>query len=230
MSRIDDINALLKRADELYLKIESGYNNSLHSQKISSDLKIDIKDYVGHLRSVLDYLAGEIVIKHCPNANLNNKLYFPISSDRAKFDKIIKKSYPDLIINSKVLHDYLESIQPYNNGNDWLSNFNEINNKNKHNKLVEQVRTEIKRVNVKTQGIGSVSWIPESIRFGPGVYIGDIPVNSITQMPQQSPRQIVTVENWVDFKFEGLGISALQLLKEVLSQIKAVFKEVQSHL
>ena len=46
MSRIDDINALLKRVDELYPKIESGYNDSLHAQKISSDLKIDINFYL----------------------------------------------------------------------------------------------------------------------------------------------------------------------------------------
>ncbi|MBL1278846.1 MAG: hypothetical protein COA33_001135, partial [Fluviicola sp.] len=86
MSRIDDINALIGRADELLPKVQSDYESSLHDQSISSELKIDIKDLVGHLRSILDYLAHDIRDTHCPTANANNNLYFPIRNDRTNFD------------------------------------------------------------------------------------------------------------------------------------------------
>ena len=77
----------------------------------------------------------------------------------------------------------LESVQPYQPGFNWLSQFNKLNNENKHGNLVEQTRKETHRVDVKTQGGGGVSWNPANVRFGPGVFIGGVPINPATQMP-----------------------------------------------
>jgi|AntAceMinimDraft_17_1070374.scaffolds.fasta_scaffold107789_1 hypothetical protein len=231
MSRIDDINALIGRADKLLPQMESDYENTLHDQTISSELKIDIKDLVGHLRSILDYLAHDIRDKHCPTANSNNNLYFPIRSDRASFDNYINSAYPDLTVNCSDIYDFLESIQSYHgNGNEWLTQFNKLNNENKHEQLVEQTRTESKRVNVDIQGGGSVNWDPSAVKFRSGVFIGRVPVNPNTQMPQQSSTQTVTVTTWVDFKFDGINVSALGLLKESVSRIKEIVTEVNKNL
>lgn len=229
MSRIDDINALLDRADKLFPKMENDYNDSLHSKSISSDIKIDIKDFFGHLRSILDYLAHDIRDKHCPSANSSDDLYFPIRSDRTKFDNYINRAYPDLSTNCPDLYAYLESIQFYN-GNDWLSHFNDLNNTNKHEKLVEQTRTETERIDVQIKGGGSVNWDPSAVTFGPGVFIGGVPVNPQTQMPQPSSSQTVTRQIWVDFKFEDINVSALQLLKQSLDGIKGIVRECTKHL
>jgi hypothetical protein len=64
MSRKDDIEALLKRAVRALPKIRSEYDKALHDKTISADLRIDIKDYFSNLRSVLDYLAHDIVDKY----------------------------------------------------------------------------------------------------------------------------------------------------------------------
>ncbi|MBP6908294.1 MAG: hypothetical protein KBB75_00525 [Candidatus Pacebacteria bacterium] len=158
MTRKDDIEALLERAEKAELKLTEEYNKSLHDKTISSDLKIDIKDYFSNLRSILDYLAHNIVEKYCPNADPKDRLYFPIGSDQSSFEGIMRKSYPDLSLSSAKVYSILENIQPYQKPeNRWLSSFNKINNENKHSQLTPQKRTETKRVNVQINNGGSVS-------------------------------------------------------------------------
>jgi hypothetical protein len=60
------------------------------------------------------------------------------------------------------------------------------------------------------------------VRFGSGVLIGGVPVDPSTQMPVADPRLKVTKTIWVDFQFDGIGGSAIQLLREALSGVKAI--------
>jgi hypothetical protein len=227
MNRQLDINALLNRADKLLPKMENDYNNSLHAKSVSADLKIDIKDFVGHLRSALDYLAHDIRDEFCPTANKNDDLYFPIRGDRTKFDNYINRAYPGLNSNCPDLYSYLEKIQPYHGSSTvWLSHFNDLNNENKHEKLVEQKRTETRTVKVSSnQGGGSVSWGP-GVTFGSGVSVMGVPIDPRTQMPV--PNNITTTEVtiWVDFRFDNIDVSALWLLKESLTKIKEIVTSV----
>ena len=128
------------------------------------------------------------------------------------------------------LWNYLESIQAYNQGFAWLRAFNAINNENKHGDLVAQTRTETERVNVSTSGGGSVSWTPQNVRFGSGVYIGGVPVDPRTQMPVPHPSQKVERIVWVDFRFQGQNVSALGLLKEAFSGVGKIAQSVQKWL
>ncbi len=225
MKRQNNIQAQIKRASEILPKIEQEYNNSLHKKEVSDDLKLDIQTFLGHLRSALDYLSKDIIEKYCPNVD---KSYFPIRHDKNSFMKMMSESYPELISHSPALYSYLESIQPYTNSdNSWLAHFNKLNNENKHNDLVEQIRTETERVNVEINGGGSVNWDPSAVRFsGPGVYIGGVPVDFNTQIPVQSNTQTVTIQTWIDFKFSDIETSALHLLKESLSKIKDINTEI----
>lgn len=231
MARKADMEALLERAEKAEPKIIEEYNKSLHDKTIGSNLKIDIKDYFSNLRSVLDYLAHDIVEKYCPNADPKNRLYFPIGSDQSSFEGIIRKSYPDLSTNSPKVYGILENIQPYKKSeNVWLSSFNKINNENKHEQLTPQKRMETKRVNVKSNNGASVSWNPSAVRFGSGVSIAGVPVNPITQMPEPSSTQTITIETWVDFQFEGMEVSAIWLIRESLKYIKEIFNDLKDHI
>lgn len=231
MSRLSDINALLNRADKLLPKMESDYNNSLQAKSVSADLKIDIKDFIGHLRSALDYLAHDIRDKFCPTANQNDDLYFPIRGDRTKFDNYINRAFPGLNSNCSDLYNYLEEIQPYHGSNNvWLTHFNDLNNENKHEKLVEQKRTETRTVKVSSnQSGGSVSWGP-GVTFGSGISVMGVPIDPRTQMPV--PNNITTTEViiWVDFRFDNIDVSALWLLKESLIKIKEIVSIVAQRL
>lgn len=225
--RKTDIEALFQRVGKTLPKITEEYERALDSKTISADLKIDIKEYFEHLRSVLDYLANDIVDKYCPTANPNDKLYFPIRQDQISFDKAINKSFPDLKTNCKAIYDILEAIQPYKKiENFWLTHFNQLNNKHKHERLVPQKRIETKRVNVQIKSGGSVSWDPSAVTFGSGVYIGGVPVNPQTQMPYSSETQTVTIETWVDFQFEDIDVSAIWLINESLKQIRKICNDI----
>jgi hypothetical protein len=230
MSRKIDIEALLKRAETTLQKISSEYNNSLHSKTVSADLRIDIKDYFSNLRSILDYIAHNIVDKYCPNVNPKNNLYFPIRADLNAFVAEMTKSYPDLITNNKTVYDILENLQPFKKDeNKWLTFFNKLNNENKHERLVAQTRTETKNVTVTGQGGGSVSW-GSGVTFGSGVSIMGVPIDPNTQLP--IPNNIVKTEivTWVDFQFENINVSALWLTKESFKQISQIYSDLKNEI
>ena len=227
--RTDDINALLKRSTDDFDALWENYKQCLHEQTVSADLKIDIKNIAGNLRSVLDYIANDIRDSHCPSAKPNDRFYFPILPDVASFNSQCTKWYPALQNSCPDLWSYLESIQPYHKNYEWLGNFNRLNNENKHESLVEQTRTETKRINVKFEG-GGVSWNPDAVKFGSGVRIGGVPVNPATQMPVPHSSQTVEVVTWVDFRFDGINVSALALLKNSLEGISEIAKCVRKWL
>ena len=229
-NRTQDRAALLGRADADVTKIESEYQASLHARAIAASLRIDIKNLLENLRSVLDYLAQDIHAKYCPKANATDRFYFPLLPDRKQFEARMKQWYPGLDLAAKPLWDFLESIQPYHAGFEWLGSFNRVNNENKHTALVEQTRVEVEQVRATMPGGGSVSWNPASVRFGPGVSIGGVPVDPSTQMPVPHPALKVERVTWVDFEFAGIGVSALGLLKAAVPGIKGIVTQVEQHL
>ena len=221
MKRQDDIEALLKRARADLEKVRAEYDQSLRKKTVAPDLRIDIKNLCGNLRSVLDYLACEIRESHCTSAK-EKCFYFPILPSRQLFEARVEGWFPRLRTNAPDLWDYLESLQPYHDGNEWLDQFNRVNNENKHGSLVEQTRTETPRVTVETQGGGNVSWDPRAVKFGPGVYIDGVPVDPSTQMPVPHPSHKVTRAIWVDFLFEGIGVSAIGLLRSSMDGVSGI--------
>ncbi len=238
MSRQQSINAQIKRAEDMLPKIEAEYNNSLHKQQIQEDLKLDIQTFCGHLRSALDYIAHDIVEKYCPNAKSGNRLYFPITDNNTSFKKRMTDSYPDLQTNCPDLYSFLESVQPYlKDENKWLSQFNEINNENKHNDLVEQKRIETKQLNISSGGATMSLGQGASISLGSGasIRIGGLTIpggqiintNNPARTFGDGKQEIIT---WVDFKFKDIDVSALWLLKESLKQIQIISSDLSAYL
>jgi hypothetical protein len=219
--------AVIKRAKEDFQKLEAEYNSSLSKKSIDPELKIDIKNFCGNLRSALDYLAHEIREKCCPGTPSRVRFYFPILPDHEQFSSKMAKWFPNLEKAYPEVWNYLESIQSYKaNANHWLTVFNRLNNENKHGALTERTRTEIEQIEVISQGAGKVIWEPMGVTFGSGVHIGGVPVNPATQMPIPHPSQTVKRIVWVDFQFDGLGVSALNLLKQSLDGVETIVGNV----
>jgi hypothetical protein len=126
--------------------------------------------------------------------------------------------------------DYLESVQPYHAGCEWLGQSNQVNNENKHGSLVEQTRVEVEQVRATMPGGGSVAWNPASVKFGQGVYIGGVPVDPKTQMPDPSTSLKVERIMWVDFQFEGVQVSALALANAAVAGTWKIVAEVERQL
>lgn len=226
IARAQNIEAILKRCQSDLEEIEEKYNESLNARYIDPNLKINI-NFLGNLRSVLDYLAHEIKEKNNPSIG-SAKFYFPIADNLAQFTSNVSNWFSRLDSNFPELFNYLESIQPYKDSDkQWLANLNKVNNDNKHVDLIEQKRIESKRVNVALQGGGSVNWDPSVVTFGKGVYIGGVPVNPSTQLPVSHSSQTVEITTWVDFQFGGINISALGLLKKSLLEINKIFSNLQ---
>jgi hypothetical protein len=226
-TRKDSIEILLKRCDADIVKIEQEYNDSLHQQKVRTDLQVDIKNFCENLRSVLDYVAHDIRETYCTGADPKMRFYFPILASRGEFEAQAKKWYPGLDARVPDLWNYLETVQPYHQDYVWIGIFNKINNENKHGNLVAQTHTETEQVRVSMPGGGSVTWTPQNVKFGPGVFIGGVPVDPGTQMPVPHPSQKVERIIWVDFRFAGENVSALGLLKQALAGVRKIAKDME---
>ena len=138
-------------------------------------------------------------------------------------------SYPGLQINCLDIYTLLESFQPYHKQNEWLAKFNKVNNENKHSDLVQQTRTEVKRVKVTSPIGGSVSWGP-GVVFGAGVQVMGVQIDPRTQLPVPNNSLKTEVITWVDFRFDGVDVSAIWLLKESLKQVEAIYTQVGKYL
>lgn len=238
MTRQDNIKAQLNRASEMLPKIEKEYSDSLHKKSINSNLKLDIQTFLGHLRSAMDYLAKDIAEKYFPNIKNSDRLYFPIRNDRDSFQLLMSKSYPELVKNCPDLYNFLESIQPYiKTENKWLTQFNEVNNENKHNDLVEQKKIETKQLNISSGGVRMSLGQSASISVGHGasIQMGGLTIPGGQTFNTNNPAKIFgdgkqEIITWVDFKFNNTDVSALWLLRESLKQIEIINSEITKYL
>ncbi len=221
MSRRDSIAALFTKAAAQIGQIEAEYNKSLHARSIDAQLRIDIKNVCENMRSALDYIATDIRERYCPSAPTGARFYFPILPDKATFDRRIDEWFPGLRQAVPAVVAALESMQPFQRGQEWLGQFNQVNNENKHEDLVEQTRVESIQTSVSAPGGGKVSWGP-GVTFGPGVSVMGVPIDPRTQLPVPHPSIKVERITWVDFQFAGIGTSALGLLKRTLAGVQNI--------
>jgi hypothetical protein len=225
MKRASSIEALLKKAAADFAELNTAYNSSLHEKLVSEDLKVLIKNIFENLRSCLDYLAQDIFDKYCAGANKPDRLYFPIRPSIPEFNQAIARDYPGLNAAAKTVYDLMESVQPYRDP--WLGQFNKLNNHNKHQDLVEQTRTEAKRVTVSRNG-GSVSWGP-GVTFGSGVSIVGVPIDPRTQMPVPNTVAKTEVVIWIDFRFQEIDQPVIPFIEASIQKVNKLFRDLETY-
>jgi hypothetical protein len=218
-SKFSDVEAVLLKSKDTLVRIEVGYKNALYLQKIPDSLLVDIKDYLGNLRSAMDFINAKID---------NSDEHFPICSDKNDFEKRYGKVKGEI---KTVLLKY----QPFNN-NTWIKWFNILNNKNKHVTLIPQKRIETLQTRV-SRGGGSVSW-GNGVIFGNGVSVMGVPIDPRTQMPV--PNNVLKTEKitWINFVFDNSvssemlpnNISALPFLKMCFEKISLMISELDLYI
>jgi hypothetical protein len=227
MARADSIEALVAKAWDQLRQIEAEYAKSLYAKAVDPELRIDIKNACENMRSALDYIAHDIRERHCPTAPAKARFYFPILPDAKTFEARLNDWFPGLRKAAPGVADLLEAVQPFQLGHEWLGQFNQVNNDNKHGDLVEQVRTERPETKVTSVGgRGQVSW-GSGVTFGSGVSIMGVPVDPRTQLPVPHPSIEVERITWVDFQFGGIGVSALGLLQQTLAGIREIEAKIR---
>lgn len=226
MSREKSIAALIKKSRDSMVSLKNDYQASLKAKEVSEDLKVDIKNILENLRSCLDYIARDVYEKLISSPP--ERLYFPIRHTATEFQQVVFRDFPSLDKLAPNIYAVIEKLQPYNDP--WLGNFNRLNNNNKHEDLVEQSRTETRRITVLSKnGGGSVSW-GQGVTFGPGVSVMGVPINPRTQMPVPNTTTDTKVEIWVDFKFQDNNESVIPFLEKSVNYVESVCNSIQCYL
>ena len=226
-SKFNDINAVLNKANDMLPKIEEEYQKCLKEEKIPDSLLVDIKDYLGNLRSALDYIWYKI-----PGVSDG---YFPIANNLADFTARaakIDQQYSALF----------EKYQDYNQ-NSWIRCFSLFRNKNAHITLIPQKRIETPSLNIEHNGVGirltGGATIQmdrgASMSLGGAVIPGGQVISANSSGLIGDPRLNVKREIWVDFVFDGSsispdfpqGVSALPFLKKSLPAVFDIIKELE---
>lgn len=226
MKRAASVEALIRKSREAFADLKKAYETSLHDRVVRDDLKVDIKNIFENLRSCLDYLAHELFEAFCGGAMKADRLYFPIRQTPAEFVQTMQRDYPGLQSNCKALYDILESMQSFRDP--WLGQFNRLNNENKHQDLVEQTRTESRRVTVAGPGGGAVSWGP-GVTFGSGVRVMGVPIDPRTQLPVPNNVVSTDITIWVDFRFREGGRSVLPFVDLSMDRVEKTYKIIAKY-
>ena len=233
MSRYDDIQAQLQAANNALAVIKKEYQISLGAKQIEPRLKIEIKNYLENLRSVLDYLGSEINEKHCGK---RTKAYFPTScKNREAFRRHIDRYFPGLETVQKNVFDRLESYQPYApDAPQSLPLFATLVNENKHDRLSPQTRTEERGLKLDFSGGGGITLGAGATMSGTGKIVsgggvlelrgkiisGDSPAEGLPETIRQ------TVIVWVGFRFDAIDREALPFLKEILGVVEGIASDL----
>lgn len=191
------IDELLTAAEQQFKCLDGQFEEAARSRKISGPLAVQIKNFSENLRSALDYSARGIYEKNCGPIPRRSP-YFPICDRRKKFDKMIRKGFPNLDSSDADLVTYLAQIQPFRHHpqNRWLAKFRNYVNGMKHFELAAySVRDE------------KIMGTPDGL--GPVVYRDE------------------TSNDWVEFRVRGTRTNLHLLLEQSMTGIKEICREVR---
>lgn len=218
MDTFDDAKELVRHAEQKLVEIKKEYERSLHKQRIKPALLVDIKNFFENLRSALDFSAHGIFDQFGSSSNAQPKIYFPYaraSQSRLEFEEAgrIEKCIPGLTASRPDIVQLLLEMQHFGSrGYDWLPDFMNLTNENKHQKLSPQVRQEAKALRVSFPG-GSSMTLGQgaSISIGPRASIssGGASIKGGQMIDVDHPPAMEggrsEVITWVSFNFEHTG-------------------------
>ena len=228
-----ELEGLLDRADELLSDLEDEFRNCLQDQNVTVRAKNLADEVLGKLRMALDHTMSRAWGKYiAPNLSEGERkrarVYFPIARDLDSFRSTLGRGcMADLDKVEKDLYDFILSQQPFSSENNlWLDLLAAIAAEGKHVRLTPQKRTETRLMKVSRPDVGSVSWGPSSVKFGPGVSVMDAPVDPGTQRIVPTPGVTEQVEIWVSLVFDGYGVNALAFGREACQKTRALIEEM----
>ena len=233
MGRKEDIEAVIDEEVAAFPRIKKAYDESLHQQEISPKLKVEIKNYLENLRSVLDYLASEINERYCIK---KTKAYFPMScEDATAYALFMKRHFPGLKDSNRSLYKLLESYQPYApKASSTLSLFGVLVNENKHEELSPQTRREKRGLKLDFRGGGGITLGPggritgtgKIIAGGSTISLEDSTISGDSPLIQVPDGITQTVLVWVSFHFACIDEEVLPFLDEILARVRQIYADL----
>jgi len=226
---MEEITALLRKAQRDLDGLHPLYKQSLAAKAISIELKLEIKSILENQRSLLDYLAREIVSRF-GNQRPNAKVYYPSAPRQADFASQMNGWMPGVAESRPDIVAAIERHQKFQPDHEWMEWLWMLATENKHERLSAQTRMETWRVTAQGNS-GSIDYVPYTpetggVIFGPGVSIGGVPVNPATQRPVPHPSQTVTEIIFVDWLFADLKLSVLAVVEAIQAGVHSALDDI----
>lgn len=200
------VEIVLSKLPAQFQAIAGEYENSLAARVVSDDLLHEVARFVEDCQRALDWTATDLDRKY--GKSVRRSPYFPLRGTPSDFEEAMKRDFPSV---PQPVYKAIERHQPFQDGKAALGYLHGLSRINKHQDFTPQTRTEHRRI--KAEGaFGAVEWSPDSVRFGPGVSIGGVPVDPQTQRPVPSASQSVTETIYVGWNFRDLNIPVLSTL------------------
>lgn len=235
--RKSDIQYLLDENSLRYKEIDECFEKSLMNKEIPKKLRSTIKSFLETSKSILDYCAHDIAellgIK-------SEKIYFPIvgiNKDVNSFKGAIGRNLSHLYSKDEKMFNFLESLQPYYERNEWLAYFSAICITNKHDRLLPLSRLDIKKF-IEINGESAFLKITgnASMKLGLGgkfcfdgrIFYGPQEISPNSKFIQYIGRPLdIKIERWIDFVFEGYeNISATKLIKQIHKDVPLIISNI----
>jgi hypothetical protein len=241
MNRFEEAGELLAHAKKELPKIRKAYERSLEDQEVKVALRVEIKNLFENARSALDFAARGLYEKYGSSTRAKPKIYFPYASvdqSQVKFEKSarIESCIPGL---SKARPDIVQALMEMQHfgaaKNMWLPEFMELNNENKHERLVPQIRRESKELRISSGGAAISLGEGASISIGRGasISIGGAIISGgqvfdVNRPPKVGGSGSVEVLRWISFEFETNAQPVIPFLETVVSGVGAIVQQLST--
>jgi hypothetical protein len=180
---IDDIVALLNDSQEQLTLVESLCDQALDDQTARSRLTTRVKNVLENQRSALDYLAVGLTREF---GTRKGAIYYPLAQDDNEFPELMEKWMPGVAGAQPAIAGAIRRHQPYQQGQEWLRELNQLTRQQKHNELTPQIVQESWEGRVTEKATGAfVQW--RGMRFEPGALISQGGSMEIRPEPGRSP-------------------------------------------
>lgn len=150
MGHFDDARTLVVASAESLQTLRTLHEQCLAEESVKGGFLIEVKSFMEHLRSALDYCARGLFDKYGHSSHPSPRIYFPYAippTDKETFrNEIVNRKIPGLLDRRPDIVDMLESYQYFGNTGNWLYVFMRITNENKHERLTPQVEKQHKYV------------------------------------------------------------------------------------
>ena len=228
-----DLKSQLDRAKKLLMELEASAQRDLNKQSVSEETKNLTQETLLKMIRLFDQGWRAIFSKFYEPFLVQDearkiKIYFPLVSKLSDLQATLGRcKMLDLEADHPEIYKWLESIQPYQDGQNWIALCKKYADES-HIRLTPQTTTETKRVHISSGG-GSVSW-GESVTFGSGVSVMGVPIDPRTQLPVPHDSVRTEIQRWVSFLFEGTDINVLGLCKTAVQEGEKNLEKISSFL
>jgi hypothetical protein len=215
--------------EELLVHTKDVICSVLSTAKRGTISKVQVKNVMENLRSVLDYSAQDIAkkLKENPkNGSLDDKVYFPYGQRKNHFDNSVKRNLRPLKTDLPILFDVLEAVQPYKSSDSWLVDLCILTNEAKHNNLT---KTENQKTVSIRQGnainISGASNVVMHNNYYNGQRLDDVYVKEGTVNVVKHAGGTEIIEN-NRIKFHGKEVEVAPFLEHCHNQLSALMTDI----